>query len=340
MDPITVSDLTAKIKEALDSAGLANIAVIGEISNFIHHSSGHMYFSLKDEASRIKAVMFRSRNQRLNFVPQNGDTLIAFGSIGVYEARGEYQLYVEALLPKGIGELHLAFEKLKSRLAEEGLFAAERKLPLPFLPAKIGVITSPTGAAVRDICQILNRRFPGVEILIIPALVQGKEAPASIKAALGKAQLTGADVLIVGRGGGSFEELSAFNDEEVARAIFASKIPVISAVGHETDFTIADFVADLRAPTPSAAAELAVPVKSELKEQICGLKERLAAILERKIKAERRHLGQLAASAGLKRPQDGIRQLRQRVDELWTGLAARYRYDLAVKNAGLSAAAA
>jgi len=335
VQPITVSELTRMISSALADPVFQNLAVIGEVSNFVHHSSGHMYFSLKDAHSRIKAVMFRSRNRLLKFLPKNGDTVIAVGSVGVYEPNGEYQLYVEVLFPQGIGELHLAFEQLKAKLEAEGLFDPARKKPLPLLPRRVGVITSPSGAALRDILNVLTRRHPGVNVLVFPALVQGEEAPASLRHALELAQGTDCDVLIIGRGGGSFEELSAFNDEQLARAIAQSAIPVVSAVGHETDFTIADFVADLRAPTPSAAAELVVPLQSELRAAVGSYGVRLAAALRRKIGAERRFLAQLTKSAALKRPDFMVNQLRQRVDDLVTSLGLHTTHNLALRRSRL-----
>ncbi|WP_461359437.1 exodeoxyribonuclease VII large subunit [Candidatus Darwinibacter acetoxidans] len=335
VQPITVSELTRMISSALADPVFQNLAVIGEVSNFVHHSSGHMYFSLKDAHSRIKAVMFRSRNRLLKFLPKNGDTVIAVGSVGVYEPNGEYQLYVEVLFPQGIGELHLAFEQLKAKLEAEGLFDPARKKPLPLLPRRVGVITSPSGAALRDILHVLTRRHPGVNVLVFPALVQGEEAPASLRHALELAQGTDCDVLIIGRGGGSFEELSAFNDEQLARAIAQSAIPVVSAVGHETDFTITDFVADLRAPTPSAAAELVVPLQSELRAAVGSYGVRLAAALRRKIGAERRFLAQLTKSAALKRPDFMVNQLRQRVDDLVTSLGLHTTHNLALRRSRL-----
>ena len=335
VNPISVSELTRKIKWALAGQEFQNVAVEGEVSNFVHHSSGHMYFSLKDDQSRIKAVMFRSRNQKLGFVPQNGETLIAVGSLGVYEPNGEYQLYVDLLLPRGIGDLHLAFEQLKAKLEGEGLFANERKRPIPFLPHRVGVITSPTGAAIRDILQVLQRRHPGVQVLVFPALVQGEGAPTSLIQALQRAQTTDIDVLIMGRGGGSFEELSAFNDEALARAMAQCSIPIVSAVGHETDFTIADFVADLRAPTPSAAAELVVPKQEDLLAMVARLNQRLKTATTRHLAGERRYLARLTQGVALQQPQLVIRRWRQRVDELWTSLGHHQRYDLELKRAQL-----
>lgn len=335
MQPISVSELTRQIKYTLSGPPFQNLAVEGEVSNFVHHSSGHMYFSLKDAQSRIKAVMFRSRNRSLNFRPQNGDTLIAVGSLGVYEPNGEYQLYVDLLLPKGVGDLHLAFEELKAKLEREGLFDPERKRPIPVLPQRVGIITSPSGAALRDILHVLTRRYPGVQALVFPALVQGEGAPESLVQALNLAQTTNCDVLIIGRGGGSFEELNAFNDENLARAIAYSRIPVVSAVGHETDFTIADFVADLRAPTPSAAAELVVPLQSDLIAAVDSWQERMLGALQRKIRSERRYLNQLASSPALQRPDHALNQLRQRLDDLWTNLGKTLRNDLTLHRSQL-----
>ncbi len=336
MQPISVSELTNKIKSVLSSPGFQSIAVEGEVSNFIHHRSGHMYFSLKDAHSRIKAVMFRSRNQRLDFVPKNGDTLVAVGSLGVYEANGEYQLYVDLLLPQGTGALHLAFEQLKMKLAEEGLFDATRKRTLPALPHRVGVITSPSGAALSDILHVLTRRYPGVKVLVFPAQVQGESAPESLIDALSMAQRTDVDVIIIGRGGGSFEELAAFNDEGLARAITQSKVPVVSACGHETDVTIADFVADLRAPTPSAAAELVVPRQSDLLTGVASLQNRLIIALRRRVQSERRYLTQLSQSPVLQRPGHHLNQRRQRLDELWTNLGRLHRNNVVLRRGKLA----
>lgn len=321
MQILQVRELTQQIKAALDNPMFQNIAVEGEISNFKHHSSGHMYFSLKDESSRIRAVMFRSRNQRLKFVPKDGDMVVAVGSVGVYEYNGDYQLYVEQLFPQGMGLLSLAFEQLKKKLEQEGLFDQRHKQPIPFMPRCVAVVTSPTGAAVRDVISVARRRHPGVNILVVPALVQGQEAPASLVRALDlAARQPDVDVIIIGRGGGSFEDLAVFNDEALARAIFHCPKPVISAVGHETDITIADFVADLRAPTPSAAAEMAVPNYIELTEHIHSLEHRLQRIVVDKVRHGRRYVEQLSNSAALTRPADRLRPLKMRVDELWERL--------------------
>lgn len=280
----TVTEVTRQIRELLES-NFPDICIAGEISNFRPAASGHFYFSLKDATAQMRAVMFRGANSRLKFRPEDGLEVICFGKIGVYEPRGEYQILIQHMEPKGIGDLQLAFEQLKKKLEAEGLFAPERKRVIPFLPKKIGIVTSPTGAAIRDMIHILQRRFPNIEILIAPVLVQGENAAGEIAQAIQELnRLATVDVIIVGRGGGSIEDLWAFNEEVVARAIFESKIPIISAVGHETDFTIADFVADLRAPTPSAAAELVIPVKEELVYTVEQLKHRskkaIARILE------------------------------------------------------------
>ncbi|EES72230.1 exodeoxyribonuclease VII, large subunit, partial [Paenibacillus sp. oral taxon 786 str. D14] len=264
---LTVKELNRYIRMKLESDQvLTDVWIRGEISNFTHHSSGHMYFTLKDADSRIKSIMFASYNQRLPFRPKEGTRVIARGNVSVYERDGQYQFYVTHMQPDGVGSLYLAFEQLKQKLEAEGLFAPGRKRPLPRFPKTIGVVTSPTGAAVRDILTTLGRRYPQAAVILYPVLVQGKGAAPSIVKAIRTLNAMGeADVLIVGRGGGSLEELWAFNEEQVARAIYESAIPVISAVGHETDFTIADFVADLRAATPTAAAELAVPHTAELR---------------------------------------------------------------------------
>lgn len=276
--PLTVQEVTRLIKERLEhEPALRRVYVRGEVSNCRRHSaSGHLYFTLKDEVARLKCVMFRSRCTNLGWQVEDGLDVIAFGSIGVYEAGGEYQLYVEELVPAGQGSLHLAFEQLKKKLEAEGLFQRERKRPIPRFPQIIGVVTSLDGAAIRDIITVTTRRWPGVHLVISPAVVQGEEGPTSVVEALERlVSWPGVEVIIVGRGGGSMEELWTFNDERVARAIYACPVPVISAVGHETDFTIADFVADLRAPTPSAAAEMAVPDLREIQGALASFQRRL-----------------------------------------------------------------
>jgi exodeoxyribonuclease VII large subunit len=271
----SVSRLTLEVKSLIENH-FAYLWVEGEISNLRIPSSGHLYFTLKDESSQIRGVMFRLQSRQLKFAPEDGLQVIVYGRVTVYEPRGEYQIVVEHMEPKGLGSLQLAFAQLKEKLAREGLFDPAHKKPLPFLPQKIGIVTSPTGAAIQDILQIINRRFANVHILLYPVRVQGTGAAQEIARAIdGLNQIPDLDVIIIGRGGGSLEDLWAFNEEAVARAIFKSRIPVISAVGHEIDFTIADFVADLRAPTPSAAAELVVRNKIELSQSLQSLKSRL-----------------------------------------------------------------
>ncbi len=264
---LTVSQINTYLKSLIDSdLNLKNIYVSGEISNFTnHYRTGHFYFTLKDEKSAVKAVMFRTAAQRINFEPENGMKVLVRANLSLYERDGVYQLYCEDIIPEGIGELTLAFEQLKDKLSKKGMFSDEHKKSLPEYPQKIGVVTSPTGAALQDIISVLSRRYPSGEIVLEGVQVQGESAPVQIAEAIRKFnRLKGADVLIVGRGGGSIEDLWAFNDEEVAQAIFDSEIPVISAVGHETDFTISDFVSDMRAPTPSAAAEIVAPDYREI----------------------------------------------------------------------------
>lgn len=314
----SIKDLNRYIRMKLDSDGLlSDVWIRGEISNFTHHGSGHMYFTLKDESSRIKAIMFASHNRGLPFVPKEGAKVIARGNVTVYERDGQYQFYATHMQPDGIGSLYLAYEQLKRKLEEEGLFAPERKRPLPAYPRRVGVVTSPTGAAVRDILITLQRRYPQVEVTLYPVLVQGKgAAPSIVKAIRQLNELGEADVLIVGRGGGSLEELWAFNEEAVARAIAGSRIPVISAVGHETDFTIADFAADLRAATPTAAAELAVPHAGELKHRLRQLEERLRQSLRRRAQRGRERLAMLQRSPALTRPRRSLQPHAQRLDML------------------------
>lgn len=282
--PITVSELNERIKGIIEAAKpMAGIYVTGEISNFVAHSStGHLYFSLKDDGGQIRAVMFRSSAARLRFTPENGMKVIVSGTVSVYPVRGEYQIYVSTMQPDGVGALALAYEQLKEKLGREGLFDEEHKLPLPKMPMRVGVITSPTGAAVRDIINVMNRRFPIARIYVYGSLVQGDGAEENLIAAVDyfdRSRLC--DVVIIGRGGGSIEDLWAFNSEKLARRIYAATVPIISAVGHERDYTICDFVADMRAPTPSAAAELAVPDVRELRLSLDTSEERCAAALVR-----------------------------------------------------------
>lgn len=266
---LSVSDINSYIKNLLQRDGkMSSVLVRGEISNFTRHSSGHLYFSLKDKTGSIKCVMFRSNAQRLQFQPAHGMEVLIAGYVSVYERDGIYQLYAEQMMQAGAGALHMAYEKLKARLLAEGLFDAERKRPLPFLPRKIGIVTSPTGAAIRDLLSIIRRRNPAVSVYVVPAIVQGREGIASICQSLDMLYRQDMDVIITGRGGGSLEELWCFNEEAVVRKIAESPVPIISAVGHETDVTLADFAADVRAATPSMAAELAVPVLSQLQQDL------------------------------------------------------------------------
>ncbi|MCR4430713.1 MAG: exodeoxyribonuclease VII large subunit [Tepidanaerobacteraceae bacterium] len=294
---------------------LQKIYIRGEISNFKHHISGHMYFTLKDEKSQIRCIMFKSSNILLGFTPENGIKVIAFGRISVFDKTGEYQLYVEDMEPDGIGELHVAFEKLKNKLEKEGLFDAERKRPIPFMPHKIGLVTSLTGAAVRDMLTVIRRRFPSANIVIAPTLVQGKDAANSICSAISDLNnIEGVEVIIVARGGGSIEELWAFNEEKVARSIYGSKIPIISAVGHETDFTIADFVADKRAPTPSAAGEMVVPERNILRDEMRQVKNRIINATIHSINLKRQKLEYLRKSSTFTKAQNIILNYRMEMD--------------------------
>ncbi len=320
----TISEITSKIKLILEG-NLHNIWVMGEVSNLVIPASGHVYLTLKDNYSQIRMVIFRNKASLLRFDLQDGLTIIAHGELSVYEKRGEYQLIADHLEPAGYGELYLAFEQLKERLRVEGLFDESHKKPLPMLPERIGIITSPTGAAICDMLNIITRRFPNIEILIHPVMVQGETAPADIVNAISQMNrlpnILLPDVLIVGRGGGSIEDLWAFNDERVARAIFDSNIPIISAVGHECDFTIADFVADLRAPTPSAAAELVVKNKRELVERIEMLSIRLRNTIQKNLDFVAYRLKRFQESPALLRADYTVLQYQQRIDELTIALS-------------------
>ena len=315
----SVTELNNYVKALLDNDdNLKKVFVTGEISNFKNHYSGHMYMTIKDEGGAIKAVMFSSYASRLKFVPENGMKVIIFGSVSLYNKDGSYQLYITDMQPDGIGALNLAYEQLKEKLGNEGLFNTEFKKPIPVFPNKIGVMTAPDGAAVRDIFSVLKRRYPVAEIVFCPVAVQGEAAAPNIAKAIKLFnEKNAADVLIVGRGGGSLEDLWAFNEEIVARAIFESNIPVISAVGHETDFTIADFVADLRAPTPSAAAELAVPDIFELKSDLLGLKQHLAVLMKNRLNSEREYLENTEKRLNLLSPVNKILNSRQELSNLY-----------------------
>ncbi|MBS3733166.1 MAG: exodeoxyribonuclease VII large subunit, partial [Desulfobacterales bacterium] len=312
----SVSELTARIKALLETS-YPFVWISGEISNIRVPASGHYYFTLKDPEARIQAVMFRGQNRNLKFMPEDGMTVTGFGRVSVYAPRGNYQVILEYLEPSGAGALQAAFEQLKAKLADEGLFDEQYKKKIPFLPAKVAVISSATGSVVHDILRVMHRRFPNMPVVIIPAAVQGDEAVAQLTAAFRLADAhADADVVIVARGGGSLEDLAAFNFEGVARAIFASRVPVISAVGHETDFTIADFVADLRAPTPSAAAELAVPVKADVLYTLRAYTRRMHARISRQIQEQRRYLEKLGRR--MVHPRRRLDDLRLRLDEDYT----------------------
>jgi len=318
---LTVSELTARIRDLL-AKNFVDVLVEGEVSNCREAQSGHIYFTLKDEKSQIKCVWFRQQMRFVKFRPEDGLQVTVRGAIGVYESRGEYQIYVESMDPAGRGALQLAFEQLKRKLEGEGLFDAAHKRPLPLLPSRIGLITSPKGAAVRDVIRILRRRFPNVHVLLVPVRVQGEGAAGEIARAVRFFnQRQRADVLILARGGGSLEDLWAFNEEVVARAIFDSVIPVISGVGHETDFTISDLVADVRASTPSAAAEIVVQTRREFDKHILSLRDALAEQLRYKILVLSRRVHELSARRGFRRPLDLLRQRRQRADEMTARLA-------------------
>lgn len=339
---LTVTELNRYIKDLVDiNPPLGDIYIKGEISNFKAHSSGHYYFSLKDSDSVLKAVMFRMSASRLGYMPQNGMKVVAHGRISVYERGGEYQLYADSMEPDGVGAMYMALEQLKAKLSAMGLFDESRKKPLPKIPSAVGVVTSPTGAAVRDIINVCTRRFPYARIRVYPALVQGDGAVDSVAAGIEYFnRCGGADVLIVGRGGGSIEDLWAFNSEKVALAVSRSRIPVISAVGHETDVTICDLVADRRAPTPSAAAELAVPETAELKQKFNNVITRETAVLMGRIDAKKKELDRLAASRVLTSPAASFEDRSVTVDRLSDRLARAQNNILEKKTALLKSGAA
>jgi exodeoxyribonuclease VII large subunit len=322
----SVSDLNANIKALLEES-FPFVWIYGEISNFRIPASGHYYFSLKDAASQISAVMFRGQQRKLKFEPEDGMSVIGMGRISVYEPRGTYQIILEYLEPSGVGALQIAFEQLKNKLADEGLFKDEHKRDIPFIPYKIGVITSSSGAVVHDILQIVNRRYPNIAIQVLPAKVQGEGAAAEIVSALELLnRREECDVAILARGGGSLEDLQAFNSEPVARAIFGSRVPVISAVGHETDYTIADFVADLRAPTPSAAAEMVVPEKSTLEHRCNELDTVLKTKINNYFSILNSRIQEL--SRRLHDPRRKMSDLRLRMDDLHLRLSRTFAYRL------------
>ena len=321
-EPLKVSELNGYIKNIIDGDEmLANVYIKGEISNFKRHYSGHLYFTLKDETSLIKCVMFKSYTNYLNFEPKDGMSVVILGSVSVFERDGVYQVYAKGMEPEGVGALYKAYEKLKAKLSEEGLFDESHKKPIPILPRAIGVVTSKTGAVIRDIINVTTRRLPNVNIVLYPAAVQGEGAAQTIVNGIkyfNKAK--NVDTIIIGRGGGSLEDLWPFNEEITARAIYESEIPIISAVGHETDFTIADFVADLRAPTPSAAGELAVPDVLEVRWKLENINKRLANSLRKKVENMRIKYDNLKNSRALKNPYDALRQKMIVCDNLYKNI--------------------
>jgi exodeoxyribonuclease VII large subunit len=334
----SVSDLTARIRDLL-AKNFTDATVQGEISNCRPAASGHIYFTLKDERAQIRCVFFKNQQRGMKFRPEDGLKVTVRGSVSVYEARGEYQIYVESLEPLGRGALQLAFEQLKKRLEDEGLFDAARKKALPMLPSRVGLITSPTGAAVRDVVRILKRRFPNVHLTLYPVRVQGEGAAPEIVEALHYFDKKGAaDVILLVRGGGSLEDLWAFNEEIVARAIADCEIPIISGIGHETDFTIADFVADVRASTPSAAAELVVQTRREFDNHVSDLQADLATSMRYRLMGLSGRVHELMGSRGFRRPLDLLRQRRQRADDLTARVAQGLRGRLELSRKRFTAA--
>ncbi|MFW5708642.1 MAG: exodeoxyribonuclease VII large subunit [Chloroflexota bacterium] len=335
----SVSEVTSYISHLFDTDSvLQNVWVSGELSNLTRASSGHWYFTLKDNDASLRCVMWRSAATRQTFIPREGDALEAHGAISVYAPRGEYQLYVDLLRPVGVGDLYQAFERLKAKLQAEGLFEADRKREPPLFPHRIGVVTSPSAAAFQDILNVLRRRFPLAEVVLSPTMVQGVEAPPQIVRAIERLNhQTEIDVILLCRGGGSIEDLWAFNDEEVARAVAASRIPVITGVGHETDFTIVDFVSDLRAPTPSAAAELAAPSIDEIQQALADQTALLGATMDDALQARRRELDNTRRGLQYNSPAVAIRTARQRIDDLSNRLLRGVRGDLALQRERLAA---
>ena len=339
---LTVTQVNEHIKDMLESSPvLKNIYVKGEISNFTNHKTGHFYFTLKDGSGVLRAVMFRSSAEKLCFLPENGMKVIARGRISLFVRDGQYQIYCESLEADGVGSLYTAFEQLKKKLASEGLFDQKLKRPLPKIPLSVGIITSPTGAAVRDIINVAARRFPMAKLVVFPALVQGDGAAAQLISGI-KYFGSGhhVDVIIIGRGGGSIEELWAFNDEGLARAVSACPVPVISAVGHETDFTICDFVADLRAPTPSAAAELALPDTSELKQRIQNVQRHMEVLLKAALERRRTVAASYAGSAALQSPMSMLEDRRMNLFYIEKHICSGLQLIIESKRSALGKAAA
>lgn len=330
VDPCTITEITARIREMFEeNTDLQNVWVEGEVSNLTRAASGHLYFTLKDERAELRCVMWSSRAARLGFDPQHGDGVIAHGTITVYEPRGQYQLVCDAMQIAGAGDLNRQFELLKARLEAEGLFDPDRKRPIPSFPRRIGVVTSPTTAAFQDIQNVLRRRYPLVEVILSPTLVQGKDAPPQIVAALDRLNRhTDVDVILLARGGGSLEDLWCFNDEAVARAVAASRIPVVTGVGHEIDFTLVDFAADLRAPTPSASAEVVTPDGPALLSDVRAWRERLAMALEVTVEERRRSVEAHLRLLERLSPQKQIDTARQRIDDLFDRATVRMTHHL------------
>lgn len=333
---LTITEITEKIKGKLET-GFSGVWVAGEVSNVRKPGSGHIYLTLKDANAQLQAVIFKYAGNRIKFDLKDGLEVIVYGSITVYEPRGQYQIKVETIEPRGVGVLQLAFQQLKLKLEKEGLFNAEHKKPLPFLPQKIGIVTSPTGAAINDMVNIINRRCPGVQILLYPVKVQGDGAAEEIAHAIAELnKLEGIDVMIVGRGGGSIEDLWAFNEEVVARSIYNSKVPVISAVGHETDITISDFVADKRALTPSEAGEMAVPRRDLLLDTLNNFRDRLVSVLRNRVVLTKNRLQMLANNLSFRKPLDKVHSLQQKIDDLMQKFSVCIRHTLEMKKEKLS----
>lgn len=332
----TVSELTRNIRVILER-NFGTVWIEGEISNFTKHQSGHMYFSIRDAESVLSCVFFRRVNANLKFEIKNGMHVLCFGKISIYDKRGQYQLYVEKIEPKGAGALQIAFEQLKEKLRKEGLFEKSRKKPIPYLPQRIGVITSPTGAAIRDILNVTKRRFSNVEVILNPVRVQGDLAKEEIVEAIDLFNiLRNVDVIILGRGGGSLEDLWPFNEEVVARAVYRSEIPIISAVGHEVDWTMSDFVSDFRAPTPSAAAELVIPKKEDLVRALGEFKERMKISLISRMDFLNERLNTLKNRYVLREPLNIITQYEQEIDDLMEGLRLKAGFVVKLRKESLN----
>lgn len=326
----SVSDINKYVKMIFDSDMLLNnVSIRGEITNFKAHYTGHLYFTLKDENSTIKCVMFKGNAQFIKFKPSDGMKVVINGQVSAFERDGVYQVYCKTMSPEGLGDLYLAYEQLKAKLSKEGLFDQTKKKPIPFLPKRVGVITSRTGAVIRDIINVSTRRYPNVNILVYPAAVQGVNVASTVIEGLKTFnKLNNVDVIIIARGGGSFEDLFGFNDESLARQIYESEIPVVSAVGHETDFTICDFVSDLRAPTPSAAAELVYPEYSEIVNRIMTDKKRTIIAMKNYIERRRQYVERITAAKLEKVPLDKINRYRLTIDNLITKSESTLRYNI------------